>query len=155
MLQMENLRKTKIKKLNQLRCQLIVCFIIIFSLGCKEEENNNIPLVEVNFIVNINDPDYLALKNIGGAIEVSGGSRGIILYRLTTDIIKAYDRHCTFEPSNTCALVSLDINNITASDLCCSSAFILTDGTVTTPPAITPLKQYNTLFDGTFLTVSN
>lgn len=152
---MEFLRKTKVKKLNQLTCQIAVSFLIIFSISCKKEQNNNIPLVEVNFRININDPDYLKLKNIGGAIEVSGGSRGIILYRLSADEIKAYDRHCTFQPSSTCALVSIDINNITATDPCCSSSFSLTNGSVTNPPAAAPLKTYNTQFDGTFLTVTN
>ena len=152
---MEFLRRTKVKKQNRLACQLAVSFLIFFSISCKKEENNNIPLVEVNFVINLNDPEYIKLKNPGGAIEVTGGSRGIILYRLSQDEIKAYDRHCTFQPSSTCALVSIDPNNITATDPCCNSSFSLTNGTVTNPPAAAPLKEYNTTFDGTFLSVTN
>lgn len=128
---------------------------IINLLSCTESENNNIPLVEVNFQININDPAYLDLQTIGGAVEAFGGSRGIILYRLSENEIKAYDRHCTFQPSNTCALVSIDLNRFTASDNCCGSVFLLSDGSVSSPPAAFPLKSYQTFFDGTFLSVTN
>ncbi len=131
-------------------------FISLFFSGCEDDtENNNIPLVEVNFTIAVNDPAYLNLQNIGGWVYVSGGSRGIILYRSDNESFKAYDRHCTFNPSSTCALVSVDPNNITASDDCCGSSFLLTDGGVTRPPAVQPLKQYNTSFDGSILRVFN
>ncbi len=147
---------TKINILAKLFCLLCVIFGSLFSLkSCKNEENNNIPLVQVDFVININDPEYLNLKTVGGSVEVSGGSRGILLYRISTDEIKAYDRHCTFQPSNTCAIVSADLNGITATDACCGSSFLLSSGNVSQPPASTPLKQYTTTFDGTTLRVSN
>ncbi|MEQ8908240.1 MAG: hypothetical protein RIC95_03540 [Vicingaceae bacterium] len=134
---------------------LLSTLILVYTACEKNDENRNIPLVEVNFVQNINDPDYLDLKNIGGWTYVSGGSRGIILYRASNESILAYDRHCPYQPSNTCGLVSVDVTNITASDGCCGSKFSLIDGTVTQPPAVQPLKQYNTSFDGTTLRVSN
>lgn len=134
---------------------IIISLIFGLSTSCNDEDNNNIPLVEVNFIIQLNDPDYIRLQTVGGWEYVSGGSRGIILYRLSQDQISAYDRHCTFQPSSTCALVSVDPNNITASDDCCGSAFLLNNGSVSRPPARTPLKQYQTFFDGTTLRVSN
>lgn len=147
---------TKINILTKLICLLCVIFSSIILLpSCKNEENNNIPLVQVDFFININDPDYLNLKTVGGSVEVSGGSRGILLYRLSIDEIKAYDRHCTFQPSNSCAIISADLNGITATDGCCGSSFLLSSGNVSQPPASTPLKQYNTTFDGTNLRVSN
>lgn len=111
--------------------------------------------MEVDFYIQINDPSYINLKTVGGWEYLSGGSRGIILYRKSQNEFMAYDRHCTFQPSNTCAIVSVDANNITASDDCCGSSFMLTDGSVTKPPAAFPLKSYNTSFDGTVVHVYN
>ena len=99
---------------------LFVVFItLLFFPACNSDEATNIPLVQVNFQYNINLPEYIELQTIGGSVEVFGGSRGIILYRVSSDEIKAYDRHCTFEPSNTCGLVSVDQNRFTATDNCC------------------------------------
>ena len=147
---------TKIK----LRTGISLFFIIFFMtnafVSCKDDDRNgNIPLVEVYFQINLDDPDYIQLKNICGWEYINGGSRGIILYRLSNEEIKAYDRHCTFQPSSTCALVSVDATNFTASDVCCGSSFLLNNGSVSNPPATFPLKEYNTNFDGTNLIVSN
>ena len=131
-------------------------FVFLFALlSCNDEENNNVPLTQVNINIVLDDPDYLKLKIIGGWEYVSGGSRGIIIYRLSENDFRAYDRHCTFQPSSTCALVSVDANNITASDDCCGSSFLLQDGSVSKPPATTSLKSYNTSFDGTNLRIFN
>ena len=147
---------TKILNTINTFCQLIVISFSLFSISsCKDEENNNIPLVQVDFVINIDDPDYLNLKTIGGSVEVIGGSRGILLYRLSNETINAFDRHCTFQPSNTCAIISADPSSITATDHCCGSVFLLSTGDVSQPPASTPLKQYNTNFDGTTLRVFN
>ena len=148
---------TKITILLEFKKKITVaCITLALFSGCNDDEgNNNIPLVEVNIQINVNDPQFINLQTVGGWVEVSGGSRGIILYRLSGGEIKAYDRHCTFEPSNTCAIVSVDATNITATDLCCGSSFLLNNGSVSKPPASQPLKEYNTTFDGTFLAVTN
>lgn len=130
-------------------------FFLLGTLSCQDEENNNIPLTEVNIRIVLDDPDYIRLKTVGGWEYISGGSRGIIVYRLSENEFKAYDRHCTFQPSNTCALVSVDVNNITATDDCCGSSFLLQDGSVSKPPASTALKAYSTSFDGSILLISN
>lgn len=136
---------------------LPLILILFFSsmLSCQKEENNNIPLTQVDINIVLDDPDYIRLKTIGGWEYISGGSRGIIIYRLSENDFQAYDRHCTFQPSNTCALVSVDANNITASDDCCGSSFLLQNGSVSKPPANTALKSYNTSFDGTNLRITN
>jgi nitrite reductase/ring-hydroxylating ferredoxin subunit len=135
---------------------LFVVFItLLFFPACNSDEATNIPLVQVNFQYNINLPEYIELQTIGGSVEVFGGSRGIILYRVSSDEIKAYDRHCTFEPSNTCGLVSVDQNRFTATDNCCGSSFILSTGAVSKPPAILPLKEYTANFNDPILTVTN
>lgn len=147
---------TKIPILVQKNQLLSVIFatIVLFS-SCNSDENTNIPLVEVNFQYNINLPQYIALQTVGGSVEVFGGSRGIILYRASPDEIKAFDRHCTFQPSNTCGLVSADQNRFSATDNCCGSSFLLNTGDVSKPPANLPLKEYSAFFNDPILTVTN
>jgi nitrite reductase/ring-hydroxylating ferredoxin subunit len=152
----EILRRAKITNLKGYFYLKFIIFALFFSFySCDDDDSSNIPLVEVNFTINIEDPNYINLQSVGGSVEVSGGSRGIILYRLSSTEIRAFDRHCTFQPSSSCAIVTVDPNGITASDQCCGSSFLLSDGNVTNPPATVPLKRYNTFFDGTLLTVTN
>jgi len=136
----------KINKMELKICQMtVILFIILAIPSCSDNnENNNIPLVPVDFVVQLNDPDFIKLKTIGEWVYVTGGSRGIILYRLDATTIKAYDRHCTFQPSNSCALVAVDLTGNSATDACCGSTFLLLNGSVSRPPASIPLKQYNT-----------
>lgn len=123
--------------------------------NCKKDENSNIPLVNVNYYIQTNNPAYNPVTVPGGWMYINGGSRGIILYRASNDEFKAYDRHCTYESTSSCALVSVENNNITAYDDCCGSKFLLTDGSVTKSPASLPLKQYQTSFDGSVLHIYN
>lgn len=128
----------------------------VILIGCsKDDENSNIPLVSVNYNININDPAYANVKVVGGWMYLNGGSRGLILYRYSNDEFRAFDRHCTYNSTSSCALVSVENSNITAYDDCCGSKFLITDGSVTQGPANLPLKQYNTSFDGSVLRIYN
>jgi len=130
--------------------------IILFSfLSCSKEENSNIPLVTVNYTIYTNDPAYNAVSVPGTWMYLNGGSRGIILYRASNTEFKAYERHCTYDSNNNCALVSVEASNISAKDDCCGSEFLLTDGSVIKNPASLPLKQYQTSFDGSVLRIYN
>lgn len=132
-----------------------ILFVFILIACSKENNNSNIPLVTVNYYLQINNPAYNPVTVPGGWMYLNGGSRGIILYRASNDEFKAYDRHCTFESTSSCALVSIETNNITGLDDCCGSKFLITDGSVTKSPASLPLKQYQTSFDGSVLHVYN
>lgn len=132
-----------------------ILFVTILVACSKDENNSNIPLVSVNYYLQINNPAYNPVTVPGGWMYINGGSRGIILYRVSNDEFRAYDRHCTYQPTSTCALVSVETNNITALDDCCGSKFLLTNGSVTKSPASLPLKQYQTSFDGSVLHVYN
>lgn len=124
--------------------------------SCNQDGNDVIPLVNVDLILNTSDPVYINLNAVGGWLYLNAGSRGIIVYRSSNSEFKAYDRHCTYDPTNSCALVSVEVNNITALDDCCGSKFILAaDGAVSNGPANLPLKQYRTTFDGSVLRIFN
>ena len=87
--------------------RVLVLLAIILIISCDGNVNvSPVPDVPVNVEVNLNDIDNVALKQLGGYIYISGGVRGLIVYRKSQNEYKAYDRNCTFEPEKTCAVVS-------------------------------------------------
>ncbi len=130
--------------------------LIIFSSSCKRDRNNIIPNVLVDIEFNINNPSYINLTAVGGSMYLGGGSRGIVVYRLSQDEFVAMDRHCTYNSSDACGQVAIDNNSsLILIDACCGSQFLITDGSVHTGPATYSLKRYQTYFDGTILRIYN
>ncbi|NTW32886.1 MAG: hypothetical protein HGB12_09710 [Bacteroidetes bacterium] len=136
--------------------EVILLFIlIILNPGCKKDKNE-IPNVYVNFYINIaSSTQYIELNNIGGYCYLTGGVRGIIVYRRSVDEFMAYERNCPYQPSNSCAIVNIDNSAVIAIDTCCGSKFLIFDGSIVNGPATIQLKQYQTSFDGTSLHVFN
>ena len=138
---------------------LILSLLLIAAVSCDKETPQAdvaIPYVPVNEQININDPKYSNLKNIGGWAYLIGGSRGIILYRESTELVRAYERQCTFDPVEVCSTVDMDAALLQANDAdCCTSIFSLLNGSIIKGPASRPLLQYQTSFDGIIITVTN
>jgi len=136
--------------------RLFIVFIFTtFLYNCKKENDNFVPTVTVDLYLHINLPSYINLQAVGGWVYVSGGVRGILVYRKTTTEFMAYDRNCTYQSSDPCATVYVDNTNIIATDTCCHSKFSIVDGSVLQAPAGVGLKRYNTTFDGNVVHVYN
>ncbi|MEO8067396.1 MAG: hypothetical protein ABI599_06855 [Flavobacteriales bacterium] len=128
---------------------------ILFIAGCKKEQRSGVPYTQVDIQFNVNNPAYVDLQVPSGWIYITGGSRGIIVYRKTMDEFVAMDRHCPYRPEDGCQ-VFVDDTQVTVRDtICCGSAFLIVDGSVTGQPAATGLQQYNTTFNGTTLRIYN
>ena len=123
--------------------------------GCRKDTNNTVPAVAVDIYIYINNPSFINLNAVGGWVYVTGGVRGIIVYRKSTSEFMAYDRNCTYQSSDPCATIVVDNTNIIATDTCCHSKFSIYDGSVLQAPAGLPLKQYSTTFDGTTIHIYN
>jgi len=133
-------------------------FLFIFLLitpQCKKDKQETIPYAYVNFYVNVTSTQYLGLNNIGGYVYVTGGVRGIIIYRRSSDEFKAFERDCPYKPSSSSAIIEVDNSGVIAVDSSCGSQFLLIDGSIVKGPATITLKQYQTSFDGTNLHVYN
>jgi nitrite reductase/ring-hydroxylating ferredoxin subunit len=128
--------------------------LILLTPQCKKDKNEQIPYVYVNFYLNPNSTQYSALNNIGGYMYVTGGVRGIIVYRRSNDEFVALERNCPYQPSTNCA-VEVDNSGLTSTDACCGSQFLLMDGSIVKGPATTQMKLYQTSYDGTNLHVFN
>lgn len=128
---------------------------ILWASGCRKEEQGGVPYTRVDIQFNVNNPAYVDLQVPGGWIYITGGSRGIIVYRKTMDDFVAMDRHCPYRPEDGCQ-VFVDATQVTVRDtVCCGSAFLIVDGSVTQQPAAIGLQQYNTTFNGATLRIYN
>jgi len=132
----------------------LLLFILIPLSQCKKNDDP-IPYVYVNFYVNLNAPQFYELTSVGGWVYVTGGFRGIVIYRNSIDEFSAYDRACPFKPSNECERIDVEATGVTAIDSCCGSRFLLIDGSVVNGPATISLKSYKTYLSGMSLQVSN
>ena len=144
-------------KLRTYKPFIFFSFLTLFILltpRCKKDKDE-IPYVYVNFYVDINSTQYIGLNSVGGYIYVTGGVRGIIIYRKSVDEFVAFERDCPYQPTNSCALVEVDQSAVMAVDSCCGSKFLLLDGSIIEGPATIMLKQYQTSFDGNILHVFN
>lgn len=135
-----------------------VIFSIILTMtvfSCKKDDNNGVPITPVNIYLYTTDPLFINLTAVGGWCYITGGARGILLYRKSISEFMAYDRNCTYNSSDVCATVYVDATNIIARDTCCNSQFSIIDGNVLQAPAGLPLKAYATSYDGNVLHIYN
>jgi nitrite reductase/ring-hydroxylating ferredoxin subunit len=121
--------------------------------SCKKDKET-VPYVYTDLYLYTTDPAFSPLNATGGYAYLAGGSRGIVIYRKSQNEFMAYDRHCTYKVAdgNT---VMVDASGLIAADAACGSKFLLTDGSANQGPAINPLKQFQTAFDGTVLHIYN
>ena len=131
--------------------------ILVMALfyACKKENNNGVPIVPVDIYIYTSNPSFINLNAVGGWVYITGGARGILVYRKSISEFMAYDRNCTYNSNDPCAIVYVDSSNIIATDTCCNSMFSMVDGTVLQAPAGLPLKTYYTTFDGNVLHIYN
>ena len=133
---------------------LLFSTILLFA-ACKKERKTSIPYTKVDVYIYPSQPLYNKLNMIGGWAYVSGGYKGIIVYRKDLDTFNAYERACTFDPEESCSLVEVTADNLTCVDSCCNSKFRLVDGSILASPATVGLLQYQTTWDGTVLHIIN
>tara|TARA_B110001452_G_scaffold258073_1_gene252895 strand:- start:884 stop:1321 length:438 start_codon:yes stop_codon:yes gene_type:complete len=125
----------------------IVLLFFIFILNSCEKNQNIVPYVYVNQYINISLPTYSNLNSIGGWVYISGGSKGIIIYRQSYDQFSTYDRQCTYNSDQGCGKVTLDSTNTHLECDCDASQYQLFDGLVIQGPANYSLKNYQSSFN--------
>lgn len=90
---------------------------------------------------------------VGGWLYLTGGNRGIIVYRLLPEEFKVYERRCPYDPDNENSIVQIDPTNKFAIDAVCGSKFTLTNGNTIQGPSTNPLQQYRWSFDSNTLLI--
>jgi len=118
--------------------------LLITTLSCCKRSEDRVPMVFVDFSLSLNLPEFSSLAVQNGWIEVSGGSRGIIIYRRSQDEFVAFDRHCTYKVSEGCRIDVDTETGITANCPCCNSVFSIYDGIPVSGTATVTLLDYRT-----------
>ena len=130
--------------------------LILVMFACNDDRpESQIPFAIVNRTINLTNQQYLSLQLVGGSTVINDeGVRGIIIYRQDQNTYKAFERTCSYEPLNSCARVEVDSSGFFMIDPCCTSSFDF-NGFPTGGPATLPLREYFTIIEGNFLTISS
>lgn len=135
--------------------KILFLFIIAAFLSCNDK-NSSVPGIYVNTYVYLNNPSSNALSSVGGSIYADGGLKGLIVYKRGEGDFAAYERNCSYNSKDACAIVNLDTKNTTGANCnCCHSSFTLIDGTRVSGPATEPLRHYQTLLEGNVIHIFN
>ncbi len=138
------------------RVFLMFCMTGCFLASCKKEEPApEIPYVYVNFTLNPNGTQYINLNSVNGWETVTGGYKGILIFRKSVTEFMAFERACPYDPQTNGSQVRVDTSGITCYCPACNSKYIMVDGTPYDGVSRYPLKQYAAIFDGYLLHVSN
>lgn len=139
----------------------VIATLLLQGTACKKNTKscNGVPVVAVNFTIDLNQPAYNPLVVNGGYMTVSGGyaNNGIIVYHYTTNQFNSFDCTCPYDGNtNSKAILAVDKSGLYAVCPVCGSSFLLSDGSVSKGPATCPMKRYTTTYDGSStVTVSN
>lgn len=127
--------------------------IILFTYGCTKEDKHPVPVVPVEFNINL-EYQFIELNSVGGWVNVTGGFGGVIIYRMSIDQFTAFDRACPVHPYDSEARLIVEDPPL-AKCRVCESTFLLLDGSPVSGPAKYPLRHYRTIFSDPFLRVFN
>lgn len=133
---------------------LFLQLMVVLATSCKKENQTGVPPVQLDISININLPEYADLQVPGGWAYLTGGSQGLIVYRVSNDEFSALDRHCPVNPENLCR-VTVDDSQVVAKDTaCCEATFLIQDGQPLSVSGIA-LRKYSTIFNGNTLRIYN
>lgn len=151
--------------------KFLMIAMTVLALGCKKSSQSNssgadfFPPVQVNTQINMSFPQYASLQNLQGYVYLTGvGNKGIVVYHTTDDQFVAFDRTCSVNPTQSCAIVSVDSiptryrcgkPGTAGWEKCCNSTFDATYGTALSGEARQGLKQYYTARSGSLVYISS
>ena len=98
---------------------IILAGIFILSCNTKDDYIQN---VYVNEFIDLSLPEYDELIASGNAIFIEGGVEGIIIWHGVGNDYKVYDRNCSYEPSDPCAVIDSVASGLAFCG-CCTSVF--------------------------------
>jgi hypothetical protein len=149
---------------------LILLFLSVSSISsCKKDKNKDkVPLAFVNITIDPNSTIYQQLNIIGGWMYldetdgVNSPSRGIIVYRASTDQFMAYERTPPYKPDSCCTSANTNCSKLVVDsyfpfvmDTCTGSKYLILDGTPVESPSPVMLGIYYTEYYGQLLYIHN
>lgn len=138
--------------------RILGLFLLMVALSsCETDNYGGIPVVAVNFSVDVYSVDQGELGNIPGNYAFyREGWRGVMVYCTFVEQYVAYERTCTYRPETTC-VSKLDVDPSGSFLYCpdCGSEFMIFSGGVPTKgsKAHKRLLTYNTSYNAMTHTV--
>lgn len=134
----------------------------IFISSCDKDNGDRQPLPPINITLDPNSTFYQEINVVGGWVylnEQDGAeppSRGIIVYRLSTDQFMAFERTPPFKPDSCCneaktICTSLVVDYPFVLDTCTSSKYLILDGSPVEGPSSMTLSMYVAEYNGDLL----
>ena len=136
------------------RFGFLLLALVLIASGCRDRNTNRVPDVPVNIAINIYQPDFFNLTVPSGWVYITGGSRGIIVFRTSNNEFVALERHSPYQPEDNCAVV-VDDDNVLVSDPCSDSQWLISDGTIVQGPTTFALETYQASFQDPILYITN
>lgn len=143
---------------------ILLLFLPVFFHSCERiPENPNYPNGIVDFTINLNQNSYYDLRIVSGYVYLTSDpestSRGIILYRLSQDEFRAYDRLPPNKPNECCDdqgnCTRLVVDFPFVVDNCNNIKYNIINGDIFEGDGVYPLIQYHTAFNGVEVHVYN
>lgn len=144
---------------------LFSAITLLTVLSCNKNTVNSDPIadVPVNITINMALPSYTHLLDPGTFVFENGGIKGVVVVHHTDNQFYAFDRSCSFQPSNACSKVEVDSTVLVfrcgeskagGFQKCCDSRFFM-NGQVLDGPATFGLKHYQVIKSGNLLNIKN
>lgn len=159
-----------LRKILPISASLLLVIMLSIAACNKGSINPNIPNVVINVTIDPNSTIFQQLNTPGGwlyleeqpGIYIPYGSRGIIVYRLTLNEFKAYERQspdfpfeCCDENKENCPKLIVGPNYPFVKDTCNGNLYQMIDGSLFEGEGYYPLIQYNAVYDGGLLHIFN
>jgi len=149
------------RKLSLIAGVAIIMFFV-FITACDKDNADRQPLPPTNITIDPNSTIYQELNVVGGWLylgEQDGTeppSRGIIVYRLSTEEFLAFERTPPFKPDSCCnasktICTSLVVDYPYITDTCTLSKYLILDGSPVSGPSSMTLGTYVTEYYGGLL----
>lgn len=135
---------------------LFFAFLVLF-FSCSE---NNLPSnclrsFPVNVTTDLNNPQLINVQVPGGAVELPGGAKGILLLNVNGTDFVAYDKIC---PNNDCNAPMTFERGIVLKCICDKSEYGVgkgIGGAPQTPGFLCPAREYRVTKNGSVIRISN
>lgn len=136
---------------------LFTIIALIFLSSCTNNNQNNdiLPDIPVNEIVDLSLPTNIDLAIPGGWAYIPGGISGIIVYNINGTQFKAFERAAPHIQASTCSQMVVE-NNIRMRCPCDDSEFNILNGAPLTDGVSYSAREYLvTNLNGTVLRINN
>jgi hypothetical protein len=142
----------------------VLITLCIFIISCDKDDANRQALPPINISIDPNSTIYQEINVVGGWMyldeqdEALPPSRGIIVYRLSTDQFLAFERTPPFKPDSCCNASKTICSKLLVDDYfplvvdtCTMSSYLILDGSPVEGPSTMTLGMYVTEYYGELL----